>query len=312
MVNTDSDEVTQPDVLIPDSRNFLQSIKSEHTKYLGYLFIFFTFLLFGVVAILIIKIGNLAILQHLLHDINYEFLLTAFAGLGAAIYKVWDVMDNRLGTIDLFSSEIMSICRVIALTRMINGYVIWFFHPAFAKYVGESRKENYFAIFDCEGHRLGFLSRKAVTQVTAFYTFLKGARDAVALLPPAAEMSECLNSQVQLTIRFTLLNIVYLLFLCLEAAYYSLISLIGDEKEAKWKHMMLRDLALAYALLTAQMLEGDPRFRYLKNLRRNGLLDMQEPAVQEGFAEYDKLVNGFGNRNKLLSPQAGDMVQSYW
>lgn len=115
--------------------------------------------------------------------------------------RTYDTAIKRLSTADLFISEMLSF-MVMASGNIIGEFVRLYdkigagqtakpptlvgssaqgqaLPSGFADAAG---KENYFAIFDKNSSDLGALDPAVVNDITAFYTFLKAARDATGAM----------------------------------------------------------------------------------------------------------------------------------
>jgi hypothetical protein len=130
---------------------------------------------------------------------------------GAAVFgtfiellrRTYDTAVKRLSTIDLFTSEILSIMRVFAAGNIVGEFVRLYDKvdsgdpdtgrsaPSGSQpsekslqsgFADSARKENYFSIFDKNSSDLGSLDPAVVNDITAFYTFLKASRDATGAI----------------------------------------------------------------------------------------------------------------------------------
>jgi hypothetical protein len=107
------------------------------------------------------------------------------ASLGAIIAWCYKTGSSRLGILDLFACEIMTLCRICTITDLTNTYVhalkpgtnggripsngniIPFFESS----------ENYIPVFNAHGNDLQALRVKVLLNITAFYTYWKAARE---------------------------------------------------------------------------------------------------------------------------------------
>lgn len=113
-----------------------------------------------------------------------------FIGLFAAVSNVilGRILENsnrRLGAVDLFISEISSICSVIIAMRLLPYFQELASIPDAdldrldAEDVFYSPSENYLQIFEKHYAELGSFSDPVpIRRVTAFYSYLRGSRDA--------------------------------------------------------------------------------------------------------------------------------------
>ncbi|WOH80323.1 hypothetical protein RX327_31630 [Bradyrhizobium sp. BEA-2-5] len=118
--------------------------------------------------------------------------------------RTYDAAIKRLATIDLFTSEILSIMRVFASANIIGDFIRLYDRiglmgnapvqtanastqameatGAFG-FADAARKEDYFTIFKANAGDLASLDPAVVNDITAFYTFLKASRDATGAMP---------------------------------------------------------------------------------------------------------------------------------
>lgn len=144
----------------------------------------------------------------------------------------------RLGTVDLFACEIGTICRVCVITDLTNRYVGAFnadlrndvkvpqreidcIRRAFRHY---DASENYTPVFDGYAADLRVLDVKVVTNVTAFYTYLKAMKDTLRnmtrITPPVGK------GDAHDAWHEGLRNVIYMQFLTFESARKAIRDLI--------------------------------------------------------------------------------------
>jgi hypothetical protein len=132
--------------------------------------------------------------------------------------RTYDSAIKRLATIDLFTSESLSIMRVFASANIIGDFIRLYDKidtpkkaapsaptpdpgkptPESVKgpsgFADSARSEDYFTIFNNNVSDLASLDPAVVNDITAFYTFLKASRDATGAIKlwtaPDYEMSE--------------------------------------------------------------------------------------------------------------------------
>lgn len=130
--------------------------------------------------------------------IQIIFGTAVFGTFVELIRRLYDTAVKRLATIDLFTSEILSILRIFAAANIIGDFIclndklgVQYAENAkintsapiapkgtlAAGFANSARSENYFAIFEANSSDLGSLIPSAVNDITAFYTFLKASRD---------------------------------------------------------------------------------------------------------------------------------------
>ena len=123
----------------------------------------------------------------------YAPLATILGLGGVAIGWVYRTASSRLGIVDLFAYEITTICRVGTIVDVVGNY-----RDRFARATEDgsgnthdhlltlqaaeaqphapyrfASGENYFPVFEKNSHDLRILEAGVVTNVTAFYTYMK-------------------------------------------------------------------------------------------------------------------------------------------
>jgi hypothetical protein len=139
--------------------------------------------------------------------------------------RTYDAAVKRLATIDLFTSEMLSIMRVFASSNIIGHFVRLYDElnvegrtPPDAQtspkegspsgFADVARKENYFSIFDKSSPDLASLDPAVVNDITAFYTFMKASRDATGAILLWKDVGYALSAKKE-----DVVNIVFLCFL---------------------------------------------------------------------------------------------------
>jgi len=165
-------------------------------------------------------------------------LLTFLAGdltIGGAIVA-WSYQSasKRLGVVDLFACEIVTLCRVCTIVdaaqRLTDGFKNLNL-PAPSADPNKPRtefgrftsQEDYFPVFAQNASDLQILEADVVTNVTAFYTYMKAMRDYLRQL---GELQGEASLERQ---RGILLNVIYMLFLGFESARRSVADLVEFE-----------------------------------------------------------------------------------
>jgi hypothetical protein len=138
--------------------------------------------------------------------------------LGTVFAWAYQVGSARLGVVDSFACEIDTLCRVVTVTGLVDQLVQMYSSdvPGSAPpQVGVTSKpdpfssqENYFPILDGDVRDLQSLEADVVTDITAFYTYMKAVRDTFRKL---AETNGVDRRKEVLT------NLVYVLYLALES-----------------------------------------------------------------------------------------------
>jgi len=119
-------------------------------------------------------------------------VLAVVSGVIAWAYQVGSA---RLGVVDLFACEISTLCRVAAALDSVSLRVAAFEagpvpaapllqSPALAVEAAHpfTSQEDYFPVFTANSHDLQSLEASTVITITAFYTYMKSARDGLRAL----------------------------------------------------------------------------------------------------------------------------------
>lgn len=95
--------------------------------------------------------------------------------------KTIDQANRRLGVVDLFTSEILSVMNVIVKMRLIHHYKIIYHNPGIIRINPkdlQAGSEKYTEIFEKNASELGSLKKDVVESIARFYTYLRASRDA--------------------------------------------------------------------------------------------------------------------------------------
>jgi hypothetical protein len=191
---------------------------------------------------------------------------------GGVLAWTYQTGSARLGVVDLFACEIATLCRVGAVTEMVQRYVDMFQHGPHEKErrvvdgappesTAFTSQESYFPVFDASVKDLQALEADVVKHVTAFYTYMKVMRDALrklAAIRPAPDGRRNDDWHVALC------NVVYMQFLGLESGRKAIKDLVEFEpKQAEDMITILLSELLAYGFLREQF-KGDLRQRRLE------------------------------------------------
>jgi hypothetical protein len=135
---------------------------------------------------------------------------------GAIVAWAYLNASARLGIVDLFASEISTVCRVgtifeigktsIQLLDVKNRI-------SSASYTG---KKEYFPVFDQNAHDLQVLEASVVENITEFYTYMKAMRDSrrkLSEIEPQSGVGAPENNAWQTTA----CNVIFVLFLAYES-----------------------------------------------------------------------------------------------
>jgi hypothetical protein len=187
---------------------FIRLFKSRHVADLR--------LLFGIVLFLLLAVAPTLILLHTKNENSLIGSPTLAAGIIAialgALAHIYQTGSVRLGIIDLFSCEIITICRVISVADSAHGLLSLYDNPPLTAKRFTSQ-ENYSPIFNSNARDLENLEARVVERVTEFYTYLKTMRDYLRNLADIEHPKKSVDAW-----RLSVRNAIYMLFLMLESA----------------------------------------------------------------------------------------------
>jgi hypothetical protein len=208
---------------------------------------------------------------------------------------------TRLGVVDLFASEITTLCRVGTIFDLGQGYIDQYnskriispesveHRPAQSSFVSE---EEYFPVFNNTTRDLQGLEATVVNNITGFYTYMKATRDALrrmavtappapapapAETPTAPATTEISPANVDLNIstlankaeqdpwHAALCSVIFLLFLAYESGRQAVNDLVEFEPAAAERKItiLLTELQV-YSFLLKRFKDEDVRQLRLK------------------------------------------------
>jgi hypothetical protein len=177
---------------------------------------------------------------------------SAFAAYGALLSWAYLSASSRLGVVDLFACEIITLCRV-GLTFDIGKHYVEQYNNPFTTATFAS-EEHYFPLFDNNSRDLQLLESSLVNDITAFYTYMKATRDSLrrlALIKLSKSESLTIPDEIALTAwKATMFNVIYVLFLSFESGRKAIDQLIEYEpRAAENKMVMLINELTLYSFL---------------------------------------------------------------
>jgi hypothetical protein len=215
-------------------------------------------------------------------------LLAAALGVFGWAYQA---ANTRFGVADLFAAEIVTICRVAAVSDFIPRYVKLF--GAHAKFPPYRTTQDYLLAFDNNAKDLEVLDGDVVRFVSQFYIYMKALLDS---LERGADPE-------QAAWRETALNVIYSAFLAFESARQAITVLIDDPGERK-----------EYVLTT--LLSELPAYRLLLREVRdpNDLRKQRLESRQETYANLIRKINIDLGNDKIVSPakEFAGLVTQLW
>jgi hypothetical protein len=238
-------------------------------------------------------------------DAGYITLLATivtviFGVVGQFIY----LAHSRMGMIDTITSDILSIGRVFIASDIIGYFMnlhkyladaeadakadaerkfkFGHYHVTFKGktpiphgFAAAAREENYFSVFDANIGNLGSLRASIVTNVTAFYTFLKAARDATRSIKDWER--ENYNFSMK---RLDIINVIYL---CLLSAIHGRKAL---------EELCMDRYIRGYCKNTFYLIEVKA-FKFLENNLSSG--DYRKHYIDQRRSDYDEIIEEIKN-----------------
>lgn len=208
-----------------------------------------------------------------------------FGGFVTIVAKLVETGQRRLATADLFISEIVSIGRVLVAVQVVPNFSKLLRDTSMLKgFADKARSENYAGIFDKNTANLGTLTSRTIDNVTAFYSFLRGSRDATQSLN--------LWSQVGYPEEQKKDDVLAIVFCCFFMAIHGRLALKAliekaDEARLTFAQEIFHTLELqAFLLLVATLAADDPRVNSVR-LRSKYYQDL---LVGSGFPEVQQMV----------------------
>ena len=202
-----------------------------------------------------------------------QFVGAVLLASGTILGWTYQTGSNRLGVVDLFACEIVTICRVGTIMEVVQRLIME--HERLSKTSAPvevpdtsqqemnlgrfTSQENYFPVFEQNAKDLEVLEADVVINVTAFYTYMKTFRDQLRSLGDLGSGSDSAHRKSA-----RLVNAVYMIFLGYESARKSVEALI--EFEPTQAEAMVTGLVSelpAYRFLTKHFGPDDIRGRRL-------------------------------------------------
>jgi predicted nucleic-acid-binding protein len=224
-------------------------------------------------------------------ELGKEFVGAVLLICGTILAWAYQAGSKRLGVVDLFACEIVTLCRVGTIMEVVPKLIAA--HDELCLTRREeirtaeqdinlnrfTSKEDYFPVFDKNTNDLQVLEADVVINVTAFYTYVKAFRDQLRSLAELGSEEELKPKKSSV-----LINAVYMLFLGYESARKSVEELI--EFEPTQAEAMVTGLVtelLAYEFLAKHHDLNDMRGRRLA-LREKAYREIVPPLLATVFA----------------------------
>ncbi|HLM98688.1 MAG TPA: hypothetical protein VK335_05375 [Bryobacteraceae bacterium] len=237
-------------------------------------------------------------------------VLAVFAAVLAWAYRAGSA---RLGVVDLFACEIDTLCRATLVADVARHYVERLDPSSPALPASTSHapsphfasQENYFPVFENNTKDLEALEAKVVSNITAFYTYMKAVRDSQRALaePPEALESVSSNQAAAVARLQAGRNLVYMLFLGLESGRLAIKDLVEFEPEQAERSIviLISELVAYRSLRTHFTDEHDIRYQRLM---------LRLPRYHDDVPELRRLVEA--SRKAEVDAGIADPSVSKW
>jgi hypothetical protein len=228
-------------------------------------------------GLMIVGSGFVLIFDHYCPEssiIDNKTLITAIAGAGCGVLT-WCYMtgSSRLGVVDLFGCEITTLCKVITISETVPNLIKIYNNPP-AQSIKFCSEEEYSPIFNNNSKDLESLEARVVRPVTEFYTYQKTVRDYFRRLSNIDKP----NGDIQ-NWQNCIGNVIYMVFLMLESARNSVVSLVEFEPEqAESEIVILLSELIAYGFLVKHY-ENSSSYQPDARLERLKLRQFEYPGI---------------------------------
>jgi len=238
--------VSGPGYWLKESSSFRRLLRSEHVADLRLISCFTIALGFIVLCLLVTNLAsaipafceNQTDCANFVKSFDPKLALPLLGAAGGILVWVYRTAAMRLGVVDLFASEIMTLCRVgTAMDFGVASVERWkekrkshhaksqLTHSGFYHFASQ---EQYFSIFSQNSKDLEVLEADVINEVTAFYTYMKVVRDLLRQVDEEARAQTVLQDHDK-KIEGILFNVIYMVFLGYEAARHSIQHLVEYE-----------------------------------------------------------------------------------
>jgi uncharacterized membrane protein len=199
------------------------------------------------------------------------WLTPGVAVVGAVLAWAYQAGSARLGVVDLFACEVSTLCRIVTVLDTVRrstdrfraGPVVI---PVNAAASGAASRftseEEYFPVFENNTAALEALEARVVVNITAFYTYMKAARDSMRSLmeitPTLAEVGSADKAAAAVgPWHDAARNVIYVLYLGLESARKAVEDLVEFEPERAERQIVILISELeAYRFLREQFTDN--------------------------------------------------------
>jgi hypothetical protein len=246
---------------------------------------------------------------------NSGAVIGAIGAVGCGVLAwTYQTGSTRLGVVDLFACEIATLCRVAAVTDMVPRYVRLFHNGSERAQRGDrdgdmpddrfNPQESYFPVFETSVRDLQQLEADVVTNVTAFYTYMKVMRDGLRKLKEMHQPSVGATGDDDAWHR-ALCNVIYMQFLSFESGRKAIGDLVEFEPaQAEDICTILLSELIAYWFLRGQF-SGDWRHRHLqaREAEYRRTLALLSRTVEAGLGPRWEKAKDLAEEIKRLYPE---------
>jgi hypothetical protein len=150
----------------------------------------------------------------------FQFFSTYFGAAlpiyGAIVAWAYLTASARLGIVDLFASEISTVCRVGTIFEIGKTSIKLLDVKNRIGSASFTGKEEYFPVFDQNAHDLQVLEASVVENITEFYTYMKAMRDSRRKLSEIEPQNSGGGTESD-PWQTTACNVIFVLFLAYES-----------------------------------------------------------------------------------------------
>jgi hypothetical protein len=191
----------------------------------------------------------------------------AVGGIGCGVIAwAYQAGNLRLGVVDLFAGEIVTLCRVCAITDVVVRYTNLYDRPEI-KFTNVPPEENYMIVYDINAEELKALDRDTVTDVAAFYTYMKASRDVMRNLIDIQSHQDPVGKKERWN--YAIRNLIFMLFLAFDSGRSAVMSLVEDKRDqiANTLTVLLSEIAAYHFLLSLKEISEEDFRRKRLELR---------------------------------------------
>jgi len=190
---------------------------------------------------------------------------------GIILAWIYQQGSTRLGIIDLFASEITTLCRATTILDYMKRLTDDFYArprsivpaPGPPREKTFTSEEDYFPVFNSNSKDLQVLEARVVTHITAFYTYMKATRDSFRRLATTPRLPN--DSRRDGEWHTAMRDLIYMQFLACESGRKAVRELVEyqPDKDERTITILLTEL-VCYGFLMRQFDKSDVRYKRLE------------------------------------------------